>query len=87
MEAIILENASTTELKNLISEAVKEELKNLHQPKPETELLTRKEVKELLKISLPTLNEHTKSGKFKGYLFIIALLYRLSEYIIGLIIL
>jgi len=32
-----------------------------------TKYLTRKEVAELLSISLPTLNEYTKTGKLKGF--------------------
>lgn len=54
------------ELKSLISEAIKSELTNQQsQPAPEKEtvFLTRKEATKLLKISLPTLHEWTKSGK------------------------
>lgn len=36
-------------------------------PPPDGELLTRQQVAERLKISLPTLNELTKSGKITGY--------------------
>ncbi len=63
MISTILNNVSATELKDLISESVRKELENLHNtPKQETELLTRKEVAEILSISLVTLNDWTKRG-------------------------
>lgn len=62
MESIILNNVSATELKELISQTVREEFKTLHQPQPETELLTRKNVADILGISLVTLGDWTKRG-------------------------
>lgn len=41
--------------------------KQEHIPSGDKELLTRKQTAERLKISLPTLNELTKSGKIRGY--------------------
>ena len=38
MRRELLKQVSETELKNLISESVKEELNNLHQPKPQMSL-------------------------------------------------
>ncbi len=65
---ILLQNVSQEELKELIRQSVREEIQAFSPPqRKENEYLTRKEVKELLKISLPTLNEHTKTGKLKGY--------------------
>jgi excisionase family DNA binding protein len=42
-------------------------LKELKQPAPATELLTRKQASKLLDISLPTLLDWTKTGKIIGY--------------------
>lgn len=58
-------------LKSEISEAVKKEVAPLiqfaHPPKPETELLTRKQAAKLLCVSLPTILDWTKTGKIIGY--------------------
>jgi len=63
MKSIILENVSAIELKSLIGEAVKEELKNLHPPQTkDPEFLNRKQVADVLGISLVTLNDWTKRG-------------------------
>ncbi len=43
------------------------ELKTQFQPKEPTELLTRTEVKNLLKIDMSTLHLWTKKGKLKSY--------------------
>ncbi len=67
-ESILLQNISPEDLKQLISEAVEEKLIQFQpQQAKNTKYLTRKETSELLKISLPTLNEYTKSGKVKGH--------------------
>ena len=63
MESTILTNVSTHELRDLISESVRKELENLCPvSKQENELLTRKQVAEILSISLVTLNDWTKRG-------------------------
>jgi excisionase family DNA binding protein len=70
MKEIILTPISLTDLKTVISEAVRIELKNELQtlsPKQPEELLTRKETAEILGISLPTLHEWTISGKIPAY--------------------
>jgi excisionase family DNA binding protein len=70
MREIILTPISLTDLKTVISEAVRIELKNELQtlsPKQPEELLTRKETAEILGISLPTLHEWTISGKIPAY--------------------
>ena len=67
MNAILLESISREELKSLISDAVKNELSIQPKGKEQNDLLTRKEVRELLKISFPTLHEFTKTGKIKAY--------------------
>lgn len=65
-------------VKNAINEAIKSIPKE--QPKQPNEVfLTRKEVAKLLKISLPTLNEHSKNGKIRSYLIGGRVLYRQSD--------
>ena len=41
--------------------------------------LTRKETAKLLNVSLPTLNEYSKSGKIKAYRVGVRVLYKQSE--------
>lgn len=70
MENIILTQISIAELKNLISEVLRTELKNLNDSQPEketTELITRLQTAKILNVSLPTLNDWTKKGIIKGY--------------------
>ena len=62
MESVILQNISVSELRDLISEVVAQQVKQLKQPKQIPELLTRTEVSKILGISLPTLNDWTKRG-------------------------
>lgn len=67
LQSIILQNVSSEDLKQIISEVVEEKLiKFQPQQTKSNKYLTRKEVSVLLNISLPTLNEYTKSGKIKG---------------------
>ena len=65
---IILSTIQLLELKQVISETVREELINysgtLKKEEP-AELLTRKEAATLLRVSLPTLHEWSKSGLIK----------------------
>jgi len=49
------------DLKNIIAEAVREQLQGFEKDNPE-QLLTRKEVTERLKISLPTLHKYSELG-------------------------
>jgi excisionase family DNA binding protein len=62
MESLILNNITVTELRNLISEAVAQQVKHLNPPAKDPELLTRSQVAKILGISLPTLNDWTKRG-------------------------
>ena len=62
MESTILQNVSLDELKELIAEAVKDQVKHLKPPQKDPELITRAEVARILGISLPTLNDWTKRG-------------------------
>lgn len=61
---IILHSTPKDELKSLIANAVKEELSTFFdkEKEPDTKLKTRKEVCEMLGISLPTLHTWTKEG-------------------------
>ncbi len=64
--SIILSNVTPEQLYNAFRGIVREELSNLKPTKEETKYRTRKEVKDLLKISLPTLNSYTRKGILKG---------------------
>lgn len=65
---IIFHTTSKSELKELIADAVKEQFPQFldQNKKPDTRLRTRKEVAELLSISLPTLHTWTKEGLIKA---------------------
>ena len=53
---------------------------NHHPPTPQVEkYLTRKETADLLNVSLPTLNEYTKTGKITACRFGVRVLYKQSE--------
>lgn len=59
------------QLKTEISEEVFNKISSLLQtaqtPSPETELITRKQAADFLGVSLPTINDYTKTGKIQGY--------------------
>lgn len=65
---IILHTTSKSELKELIADAIKEHFPQFlkQNEKPDTRLYTRKEVAELLSITLPTLHAWTKDGLIKS---------------------
>lgn len=79
MDLIVITGEKLGEIvKNAINEAIKSIPKE--QPKQPNEVfLTRKEVAKLLKISLPTLNEHSKNGKIRSYLIGGRVLYKQSD--------
>ena len=54
-------------------------LENYVPVQKETNYFTRKEVAKKLHISLPTLNEYTKSGNLKGYRIMGRILYKIDE--------
>jgi excisionase family DNA binding protein len=67
--SLILENVSKSELKDLISRAVAEELSKSRRetlPAKEFAILTRRQTCEMLGITLSTLHEWTKSGVIQG---------------------
>jgi len=80
-EKIIFET-SPDQMIGEILDGVKNEivsLKNEFQPKQPEQYLTRKEVKELLKIDLSTLWSWTKRGKLKSYGIGNRIYYKRSE--------
>lgn len=82
MEQIILQGLSIPELKKLLSEVVEEKLCQLpkyEKPKSKAVYLGRVEVAEMLKISLPTLNEWSKLGTLQSYRIGNRILYKAQE--------
>lgn len=70
MQNLILHTIPLSELKSFIQEAIQSELTQLyqHSEKGESErLYTRKEVADLLGISLPTLHTYTQEGIITAY--------------------
>ena len=66
--SLILQNVTRQDLIEILEGVISEKIQELKpKPKEETEYLTRKEVKELLRISYPTLHELVNSGKLKAY--------------------
>ena len=62
----LIQNVSAEELTENIRTIIREELSTLNLKNPAPRYLSRLEVAELLKISLPTLNEYTRTGVIKG---------------------
>ena len=77
--SILIRNITAEELQEVIRSVIKEELHVFQPKKNETRYLTRNEVVDLLKISLPTLHKYTKRGIVKGYKIGTRVLYRLDE--------
>lgn len=70
MQELIVIQITPQELKEIVHDAVKEalsEFKEEFRTEQQVKLLTRKEVAEMLRISLPTLHQWTKMGKLKAY--------------------
>jgi hypothetical protein len=83
MENLIITTHTTEELTGLISQAVKEAIKNglsnQSSTLPSEKLLTRKETADKLKVSLVTLNDWTKRGLIQSYIIGGRVLYKESE--------
>lgn len=77
--SILIRNITAEELQEVIRTVIKEELQVLQPKKNETRYLTRNEVVDLLKISLPTLHDYTKRGIVKGYRIGSRVLFKLDE--------
>ena len=74
------------QLKQVISESVRFEIARLYPPtplvptkEPQDEYLTRKQAASLLGVSLPTLNEWSKSGTITGYRIATRVRYKRAE--------
>lgn len=80
---ILFNSITIEELKNEISLAVQKEIQSLMIPanatnQPES-YLTRFDVAKIFGVSLPTLNEWTKTGKVQGYRISSRVRYKRSE--------
>src|SRR6056297_2156404 len=81
MKQILINELSVEELKSMIDDSVVAaflKLKNQEEPKTD-KLLSRQEAAIFIDVSLPTLNEYTKSGKVKGYRLGGKIKYKQSE--------
>jgi excisionase family DNA binding protein len=78
-KSILLENISTedlfTKIRDIVTEIIDQKLK----PDSPKEYLTKNETAAMLRISLPTLNRLTHSGKIKSYRIQRRILYRTDE--------
>jgi excisionase family DNA binding protein len=82
MNSIILQGISTDDLKKLFREVLEENNNKNSSSKEEAKsqpYLNRFEVAELLKISLPTLNNWSKSGIIQSYRIGNRILYKADE--------
>lgn len=81
MENLIFSQIPINELKNIISETVRDEMQkfNVPTPQPETEFITRNETAQILGISLVTMNDWTKRGLIIGYRIGTRLRYKKGE--------
>ena len=88
MEGLVL--TTIDQLREIITESVRTEFARQNQtvapeqePETKQDLITRKEAAKLLGISLPTLNEWTKTGLVVGYRISTRVRYKQSELING----
>lgn len=83
MQDVLLSPISLEQFKTEISLSVRKEIENhfrtYETPKPNTELLTRKEAAKLLSISLPTLLDWTNTGRVSGYRIASRVRYKRAE--------
>ena len=83
MQTVQIQQINVSDLQTIISETVRDEFKKLIPKEPtskKTDIYgTRKEVAKELKISLPILNEHTKSGTLPAYRIGGRVLYKWNE--------
>ena len=82
MNQILLNGISINELLEKIGQLIENKVgqKN-HEPQKQNQskFISRKDVAELLQISLPTLNDWTKSGLLNSYQIGTRILYKLDE--------
>lgn len=62
----LIQNVSAEELSEALRSIIREELSLLNAKETAQRFLSRNEVANLLKISLPTLNQYTRTGIIKG---------------------
>jgi excisionase family DNA binding protein len=67
------------EISNEIFNRIAPLIQSATKPKPETELLTRREAAKLLGVSLPTILDWTKTGKIIGYRIASRIRYKRNE--------
>ncbi len=83
MDAIILHSTPLKDFRDIIGNIVEEKLKQFRPETPQTnansEYLTRREVCDLLRISLATLHTYSKDGTLKGYQIGGRVLYKTAE--------
>jgi len=81
-DQILLHSTPLSELREIISEVVAEQLQKNSSAAAipqQVEYLTRQETAKILQISLPTLSEWTKAGIIKGYRINSRVRYKRSE--------
>jgi len=81
MQNLIFSQIPIEEFRTLISDTVRAEMQknSISDPQPTTELLTRLETAKILGVSLPTLNEWTKTGVIPGYRIASRIRYKRAE--------
>jgi excisionase family DNA binding protein len=62
----LIQNVTAEEFSETLRSVIREELSLLNPKETTPRFLSRQEVATLLKISLPTLNEYTRTGVIKG---------------------
>ena len=65
--SVIMHGLTPETLQDMIRNTIREEIGNINPPKEEVKYLTRLQVCDLLKISLPTLHGYVHEGKIKGH--------------------
>lgn len=78
MNGIIIQ-LSEDEFQEQLARAIEKALNKFDSRNRQVEYLTRKETAQRLHISLPTLNEYTKSGKLRAYRIHGRVLYRKDD--------
>lgn len=66
MNATLIQNVTPEEFSETLRLIVREEISAIQTKESTPRFLSRQEVANLLKISLPTLNEYTRTGIIKG---------------------
>lgn len=80
MNQILLNGISLNDLLQHIGQVIDDKLKQTHKKEtPKTSFLSRAQVSQLLKISLPTLNEWSKLGWLQSYKIGNRVLYKQNE--------